>query len=206
MAAPMETVELRDGSNAPIGTPANPLYVSGGGSAANPYPGADYAKDGSDGTGTGNVGAGIRGWLATIAGRLAATLQVQLAAMLPAGTNTIGGVNSVNRSSPFAPISASVALAANAATTSAERDLGAATPYPWAMYRVFIRSDQAGTLYIYGKTSPGGPNYILAIQAVAANTTLIVSVPILFRVHQTQFVNGGTAAAAVAHSDGFTAN
>jgi hypothetical protein len=85
------------------------------------------------------------------------------------------------------------ALTASATFTGSSRDSGAASGAAqyYAYFNAFFSTDQAGTARIDG-SNDNSTWYTVATSALAANTPLILSVPVLTRYHRAVVVNGST--------------
>jgi hypothetical protein len=190
---------------------------------------AAAAQDGTDpaSPAVANAGAGIRGWLATIAGLLklgpatkaqsaSMTIATDLANLEPAGAAITaaampaGGVGltgwlSASRSVLFADVT-NASLGASGGTTAVNHDAGV-SPSQWAKVNAFFFSSQSGTYTIQASNDSGFANAVpVASGAVAASTGLIVTLPLTFRYYRAFIVNGSTPATSVNLTMSFSAS
>ena len=97
------------------------------------------------------------------------------------------------------------ALAANATLTGTARDVGVAqaTAHPVAYYKASFLADQSGTASIEA-SNDNSTWYAIASSALAANTSLLLSVPIVTRYYRAKLVNGPIAQALLWVNSSFT--
>lgn len=100
-----------------------------------------------------------------------------------------------------------VAQAASATVTGTSRDVGvaAAAVHRYSAFNASAFADQAGTLRIEVSNDNTTWRRITADTAVAANTAVILSVPIMTRYHRAVYVNGATAQGAFMLNTSYTA-
>ena len=123
---------------------------------------------------------------------------------LPAGTNTIGGVFSADN---VFWNDSTTALAASATFTGTNRDVGvaAATVHRYSAFNAVAFADQAGTLRIEMSNDNTTWRRATADTAVAANTPVTLSVPVMTRHYRVVYVNGGVAQTVFMLNSSFTA-
>lgn len=99
------------------------------------------------------------------------------------------------------------AQAANATVTGSAREIGAATAvnHRYTAYNAFAVSDQAGTLRIEGSIDGTTWRRMTLDTAVAANTPVILSIPVMTRYHRVVYVNGTTAQGSFMLTSSYTA-
>lgn len=99
------------------------------------------------------------------------------------------------------------AQAISATFTGVSRDVGmaAASGHRYSAFNAQAFADQAGTLRIEVSNDNTTWRPITADVAVAANTPVILSVPVMTRYHRAVFVNGAVAQAAFMLNTSFTA-
>ncbi|AYO83648.1 hypothetical protein [Methylobacterium brachiatum] len=198
---------------------------------------AAAAQDGTDpaSPAVANAGAGIRGWLATIAGLLklgpaakaqsaSMTIATDLAnlepagaaitaAAMPAGGAGLTGWLSAIWAALTTPASRSVlfadvtnaSLGAGGGTAAVNHDAGA-SPNQWAKVNAFFFSSQPGNYTIQASNDAAFGNAVpVASGAIAASTGLPVSLPITFRYYRAFIVNGSTPASSVNLTMSFSA-
>lgn len=122
-------------------------------------------------------------------------------------TNVQGTVNAVAQDNLFWNESTS-AQAASATATGPGRDVGAGSPsnHRYSYFKAFAVADQAGTLRV--ECSNDGATWRRASPdtAVAANTPVVVSVPVLTRYHRVVYVNGAAAQTFFMLNSGYVAS
>lgn len=111
-----------------------------------------------------------------------------------------------NRASIFYNES-TTAQAANATLTGTTRDVGiaAATAQPYPKFQAFALADQAGTLRIEVSNDNTTWRRATVDTAVAANTPVVLSVPVLTRYHRVVYVNGATLQTVFMLNSGYSA-
>lgn len=114
------------------------------------------------------------------------------------------------RAQVFSPLLANTPLAANSSAATAERASGAITggaAGPMTKYNVYVRAgDQPLTLNILGRAVSNGTTFTVSTQTIAANTSVNVTVPVMFAIYLAQIVNGATATTGIYAADSFTTN
>lgn len=102
----------------------------------------------------------------------------------------------------------STAQAASATLTGSSRDVGAAASanHRYSAFNVMAFADQAGTLRIEVSNDNSTWRRATADTAVAANTPVIMSIPVMTRYHRAVYVNGATAQGAFMLNTSFTAS
>lgn len=150
-------------------------------------------------------------------------------APLAAGTNTIGSIANIsgtvslptgaataaNQSSEISSLAtialrAQVYAEANGAAAGASATLlggtrDAGTSIPWTNFNAIINSNQSGTLVVQGSNDNFTTGVIISSNAITANTSTTVTVPVLFRYNRAYLVNG-TTAATYSLNTSYTAN
>lgn len=201
-AAPMETVQPVDGSGVPLGTLANPLYVSGGGGTVMQGPAA------TDTLGNRWPVLAYQGgsWTVGLSGSLpgfAATPTFNLGTLNGAATATnqtseIAALTAANQRSSFVTDAAGVAVAASGTFSGTLRDAGA-SPSPYTKCSTNLFSTQNGSLALY--ISDDGTNFTQAAAVtVSANVPQTISVQVVARYCKMTLFNGATAATVTAHT------
>ena len=99
------------------------------------------------------------------------------------------------------------AQAASATLTGTSRDVGvaAAAAHRYAAFNAYSFSDQAGVLRIECSNDNVTWRRMTADVAAAANTPVILSVPVMTRYHRAVYVNGATAQTAFILNTSLTA-
>lgn len=100
------------------------------------------------------------------------------------------------------------ALGASATFTGTSRDTGtaAASVQVYTNFRAYALASHAGTMRIECSNDNTNWNRMTADTAVAANTAVILTVPVLTRYHRVVFVNGATAQTSLIINSGYTAS
>lgn len=98
------------------------------------------------------------------------------------------------------------ALGSSATFTGTARDVGvaAAAVHGLNYFNGFFLADQAGTASLEGSNDNSTWYSLSAPQSLAANTPLMLSVPITTRYHRTKLVNGATAQGSCKVNSSFT--
>lgn len=98
-------------------------------------------------------------------------------------------------------------LGASATYTGASRDNGSVTGTPsrFGSFNAYALADQAGTMRIEGSWNNSTWFRMTPDQALAANTALILTVPVLFRYHRVVVVNGATPQGSLQSCTSYTA-
>lgn len=101
----------------------------------------------------------------------------------------------------------SAAQAAGATVVGTSRDTGvaAATFHRYTAFNAFAFADQAGTVRIEGSNDNTTWRRMTTDTAVAANTPVILSVPVMTRYHRVVYVNGASAQGAFMLNSSYTA-
>lgn len=125
-------------------------------------------------------------------------------------TQGVAGVSTwpvVNRANIFYNES-TTAQAAAATVTGTSRDVGiaAATSQPYPYFKAFAFADQAGTMRIEVSNDNATWRRATVDTAVAANTPVVLSVPVLTRYHRVVYVNGATLQTAFMLNSAYTAS
>lgn len=99
------------------------------------------------------------------------------------------------------------AQGASAVVTGTTRDVGVAAgaAHRYSMFNASAWADQAGSLKIQVSNDNATWRDLVADTAVAANTPVILSVPIMTRYYRAVFTNGAVAQAAFMLNTSFTA-
>lgn len=99
------------------------------------------------------------------------------------------------------------AQAASATVTGTSRDVGtaAAAAQQYTAFNAFAFADQAGTMRIEVSNDNTTWRRATADTAVAANTAVILSVPVMTRYHRVVYVNGATLQTAFMLNSSYTA-
>lgn len=123
---------------------------------------------------------------------------------LPVGTNAIGAVSSIDNIFFNESVTAQ---AASATLTGAVKDVGVAVSvlHRYSAFNASAFADQAGTLRVECSNDNVTWRRTTADTAVAANTCVILSVPIMTRYYRAVYVNGATLQAAFMLNTSFTA-
>ena len=109
-------------------------------------------------------------------------------------TGIVGTANVQDSNAIFWNESAT-AQAISATVTGTSRDCGAASgaAMRYSAFNVATLADQAGTVRIEGSNDNTSWYRLTVDTAVAANTPVILSIPVTTRYHRTVYVNGGVA-------------
>jgi hypothetical protein len=134
---------------------------------------------------------------------VADSLPVAVTAALPTGGNIIGSVRSSNNQ--FWNDS-TTAQAAAATLTGTARDTGAVSPtaHQFSAFNAMAFADQPGTMRIEVSNDNTTWRRITADVTVAANTAVVLSVPIVTRYYRAVYVNGATLQTAFMLNTSFT--
>jgi hypothetical protein len=99
------------------------------------------------------------------------------------------------------------AQAAAATLTGTSRDVAvaAATAHRYSAFNAFAFADQAGTMRIECSNDNTTWRRMTTDQAVAANTPVILSVPVMTRYHRVVYINGATLQTAFMLNTSYTA-
>lgn len=102
----------------------------------------------------------------------------------------------------------STAQAASATLTGSSRDVGAAASanHRYSAFNAMAFADVAGTMRIEVSNDNSTWRRATADTAVAANTPVILSIPVMTRYHRVVYVNGATAQGAFMLNTSFTAS
>lgn len=100
------------------------------------------------------------------------------------------------------------AQAASATVTGTSRDtaIAASSVQPYAKFNAFAFADQAGTMRIEVSNDNTTWRRATVDTAVAANTPVVLTVPVLTRYHRVVYVNGATLQGAFMLNSGYTAS
>lgn len=126
---------------------------------------------------------------------------------MPTTTVTVSGTPTVAAQDSQFYNDSTTAQAASAVLTGTARDVGvaAAAAHRYSMFNAAAWADQPGSLKIQVSNDNVTWRDLTADTAVAANTPVILSVPIMTRYHRAVFTNGATAQAAFMLNTSFTA-
>lgn len=99
-------------------------------------------------------------------------------------------------------------LAGSATFTGTTRDIGATSGSNgyYVSFNAFARADQAGTIRIEGSNNKTTWYAVTGDTAMAANTPVILSVPVMTRYHRVVVVNGATAQTSFFCNSSYTAS
>ena len=140
----------------------------------------------------------------TVAGSVTtATISGTPTVTLGAGSNLAGAVS--NADNIFWNESVAI-LAISQTVTGVARDTGVAvaSAHRYAAFNAFAFADQAGTMRIEVSTDNVTWRRASADVAVAANTSVFLSVPVAARFHRAVYVNGGVAQTAFMFNTSYT--
>ena len=100
------------------------------------------------------------------------------------------------------------AQAASATLTSTSRDTGVAagSNHRYSAFNAMAFADQAGTMRIEISNDNSLWRRATADTAVAANSAVILSIPVMTRYHRVVYVNGATAQGAFMLNTSYTAS
>lgn len=181
-----------------IASDQSPVPVSNGGTFA-------VQNNAATPAGTNTIGS-----IANVSGTVSLPTGAATAANQASEITQLTALN--QRAQIFSPLLSNTALAAGGSAATPERLTGATTTGtlgPMTKYNVFVRTgDQGGTLNILARPVSNGATFTVFTYTYAANTSAIVTVPVMFGVYLTQFIQGATATSAsgVSLADSLTTN
>lgn len=126
---------------------------------------------------------------------------------MPATTVVAGSISATAQDNLFYNESVT-AQAISATVTGTSRDVGVAagTVHRYSKFNAMAFADQAGTLRIECSNDNTTWRRITADTAVAANTSVILTVPVMTRYYRVVYINGATAQTAFMLNSSYTAS